>query len=59
MEIMSIAIEGKKYFDELESRLEEHEVTIDKMEGHGRELLNLNKPPRNLLRRFLFQNYLE
>src|SRR5215216_1682934 len=31
MEIMSIDIEGKKYIDELESRLEEHEVTIDKM----------------------------
>ena len=40
MEIMSIAIEGKKYIDELESRLEEHEVTIDKMEGHERDYAN-------------------
>ena len=40
MEIMSIAIEGKKYVDELESRLEEHEVTIDKMEGHERDYAN-------------------
>ena len=30
MEIMSIAIEGKKYI-ELESHLEEHEVTIEKI----------------------------
>ncbi|KAE8812595.1 hypothetical protein D1007_10291 [Hordeum vulgare] len=29
MEIMSIAIEGKKYIDELESHLEEHEATIE------------------------------
>ena len=40
MEIMSIAIEGKKYIDELESRLEEHEVTIDQMEGHERDYAN-------------------
>ena len=40
MEIMSIATEGKKYIDELESRLEEHEVTIDKMEGHERDYAN-------------------
>ena len=38
MEIMSI--EGKKYIDELESRLEEHEVTIDKMEGHEHDYAN-------------------
>nr|XP_040258503.1 translation initiation factor IF-2-like [Aegilops tauschii subsp. strangulata] len=31
---MSIAIEGNKYIEESESHLEEHEVTIDKMEGH-------------------------
>ena len=40
MEIMSIAIEGKKYTDELESHLEEHDVTIDKMEGHERDYAN-------------------
>ena len=40
MEIMSIAIESKKYIDELESRLEEHEVTIDKMEGYERDYAN-------------------
>ena len=40
MEIMSIAIEGKKYIDELESRLEEHEVTIDQMEGRERDYAN-------------------
>ena len=40
MEIMSIAIEGKKYIKELESHLEEHEVTIDKMEGHERDYAN-------------------
>ncbi len=32
MEIMSVSIEGKKYIEELESHLEEHEVNIDKME---------------------------
>ena len=64
MEIMSIAIEGKKYIEELESHLEEHDVTIDKMEGHEHDyaneivelylkLLNMNKPPPNLLRRLL------
>ncbi|KAE8780217.1 hypothetical protein D1007_46607 [Hordeum vulgare] len=37
MEIMSIYIEGKKYIDELEAHLEEHEATIDKMEGHERD----------------------
>src|SRR3954470_24849685 len=40
MEIMSIAIEGKKYIDELESRLEEHEVTIEKMEVHECDYAN-------------------
>ena len=40
MEIMSIAIEGKKYIDELESHLEEHEVTIDQMEGHEHDYAN-------------------
>ena len=40
MEIMSIAIDGKKYIEELESHLEEHEATIDKMEGHGRDYAN-------------------
>jgi hypothetical protein len=40
MEIMSIAIEGKKYIEELESHLEEHEVTIEKMEGHERDYAN-------------------
>ncbi|KAE8798389.1 hypothetical protein D1007_26249 [Hordeum vulgare] len=35
MEIMSIAIEGKKYIDELEAHLEEHEATIESMESHG------------------------
>ncbi|KAE8817915.1 hypothetical protein D1007_04266 [Hordeum vulgare] len=37
MEIMSIAIEGKKYIEELEAHLEEHEATIEIMEGHGRD----------------------
>src|SRR5215216_5621723 len=40
MEVMSIAIEGKKYIKELESHIEEHEVTIDKMEGHERDYAN-------------------
>ena len=31
MEIMSIAIEGKKYVEELKYHLEEHEVTMEKM----------------------------
>ncbi|KAE8813978.1 hypothetical protein D1007_08900 [Hordeum vulgare] len=34
MEIMSIATEGKKYIEELEAHLEEHEATIERMEGH-------------------------
>ncbi|KAE8799969.1 hypothetical protein D1007_24594 [Hordeum vulgare] len=33
MGIMSIAIEGKKYTEELEAHLEEHEATIETMEG--------------------------
>src|SRR3954465_5245169 len=40
MEIMSIAIEGKKYIEELESHLEENEVTMDKMESHERDYAN-------------------
>jgi hypothetical protein len=40
MEIMSIAIEGKKYIEVLESHLVEHEVTIEKMEGHERDYAN-------------------
>ena len=40
MEIMSIAIEGKKYIEELESHLEEHEVTIEKMEAHEHAYAN-------------------
>ena len=40
MEIMSIAIEGKKYIEELESHLEEHEVPIDNMEGHEHDYAN-------------------
>ncbi|KAE8799399.1 hypothetical protein D1007_25166 [Hordeum vulgare] len=60
-EIMSIAIEGKKYIEELEDHLEQHEATIETMEGHGRDYvdeitelsqaLEMNKPPRNLLRK--------
>ncbi|KAE8775576.1 hypothetical protein D1007_51903 [Hordeum vulgare] len=37
MEIMSIATEGKKYIEELEAHLEEHEATIETMEGHDRD----------------------
>ena len=33
-EIMSIATEGKKYIEELEAHLEEHEATIETMEVH-------------------------
>ena len=40
MEIMSIAIEGKKYIEKLEAHLEEHEATIEKMEGHERDYAN-------------------
>ncbi|KAE8781816.1 hypothetical protein D1007_44877 [Hordeum vulgare] len=34
MEIMSIAIVGKIYIEEMEDYLEEHEAIIEKMEGH-------------------------
>ncbi|KAE8785357.1 hypothetical protein D1007_40947 [Hordeum vulgare] len=37
MEIISIAIEGKKYIEELEADLEEHEATIETMERHWRD----------------------
>ncbi|KAE8818707.1 hypothetical protein D1007_03525 [Hordeum vulgare] len=40
MEIMSIAIEGKKYIEELETHREEHEATIATMEGHERDYAN-------------------
>ncbi|KAE8808502.1 hypothetical protein D1007_15057 [Hordeum vulgare] len=40
MEIMFIAIEGKKYIEELEARLEEHEATIETMEVHERYYAN-------------------
>ena len=40
MEIMSIAIEGKKYIEELESHLEENEFTMEKMESHERDYAN-------------------
>ncbi|KAE8800511.1 hypothetical protein D1007_24006 [Hordeum vulgare] len=34
LEIMSIATEGKKYIEELEAHLEEHEATIETMEAY-------------------------
>ncbi|KAE8785757.1 hypothetical protein D1007_40492 [Hordeum vulgare] len=37
MEIMYIATEDKKYTEELEAHLEEHEATIETMEGHERD----------------------
>ena len=40
MEIMSIAIEGKKYIEELEDHIEENEATIEKMESHERDYAN-------------------
>ncbi|KAE8818416.1 hypothetical protein D1007_03864 [Hordeum vulgare] len=40
MEIMSIATERKKYIEELEAHLEEHEDTIERMEGHERDYAN-------------------
>ncbi|KAE8820537.1 hypothetical protein D1007_01278 [Hordeum vulgare] len=40
MEIMSISTEGKKYIEELEAHLEEHEATIERMEGHERHYTN-------------------
>ncbi|KAE8779562.1 hypothetical protein D1007_47401 [Hordeum vulgare] len=40
MEIMSIATQGKKYIEELEAHLEEHEATIETMQGHKRDYAN-------------------
>ncbi|KAE8808549.1 hypothetical protein D1007_14936 [Hordeum vulgare] len=40
LEIMSIATEGKKYIEELEAHLEEHEATIETMQGHERDYAN-------------------
>ncbi|KAE8811277.1 hypothetical protein D1007_11637 [Hordeum vulgare] len=40
LEIMSIATKGKKYIEELEAHLEEHEATIKIMEGHERDYAN-------------------
>ncbi|KAE8817447.1 hypothetical protein D1007_04870 [Hordeum vulgare] len=40
LEIMSIATEGKKYIVELDAHLEEHEATIEAMEGHERDYAN-------------------
>ncbi|KAE8778593.1 hypothetical protein D1007_48494 [Hordeum vulgare] len=40
MEIMSIATEGKKYIEELEAHLEEHEATFERMEDHERDYAN-------------------
>ncbi|KAE8813329.1 hypothetical protein D1007_09602 [Hordeum vulgare] len=40
LEIMSIATEGNKYIEELEAHLEEHEATIETMEGHERDYAN-------------------
>ncbi|KAE8774685.1 hypothetical protein D1007_52925 [Hordeum vulgare] len=40
LEIMSIATKGKKYIEELQAHLEEHEATIETMEGHEREYAN-------------------
>ncbi|KAE8782092.1 hypothetical protein D1007_44611 [Hordeum vulgare] len=37
---MSIATEGKKYIEELEAHLKEHEATIEIMEGHERDYAN-------------------
>ena len=37
---MSIAIEGKKYIEDLEAHLEENEVAIDKIESHERDCAN-------------------
>ncbi|KAE8813936.1 hypothetical protein D1007_08853 [Hordeum vulgare] len=38
LEIMYIATEGKKYIEELEDHLEEHDATIETMEGHERTI---------------------
>src|SRR4051812_40465133 len=40
MEIMSTAIEGKKYIEELEAHIEENEATIEKMESHEHDYAN-------------------
>ncbi|KAE8800873.1 hypothetical protein D1007_23583 [Hordeum vulgare] len=40
LEVMSIATQGKKYIEELEAHLEEHEATIETMEGHERDYAN-------------------
>ncbi|KAE8812120.1 hypothetical protein D1007_10960 [Hordeum vulgare] len=40
MKIMSIATKGKKYIEELEAHLEEHEATIERMEGHDHDYAN-------------------
>ncbi|KAE8791389.1 hypothetical protein D1007_34219 [Hordeum vulgare] len=40
MEIMDIATEGKKYIQELEDHLEEHDATIERMEDHERDYAN-------------------
>ncbi|KAE8803916.1 hypothetical protein D1007_20177 [Hordeum vulgare] len=40
LEIVSIATEGKKYTEELEAHLEEHEAIIETMEGHERDYAN-------------------
>ncbi|KAE8778167.1 hypothetical protein D1007_48977 [Hordeum vulgare] len=40
LEIMSIATEGKKYIEELEAHLEEHEATIETRQGHERDYAN-------------------
>ncbi|KAE8803143.1 hypothetical protein D1007_21054 [Hordeum vulgare] len=40
LEIMSVATEGKKNIEELEAHLEEHDATIETMEGHEREYAN-------------------
>ncbi|KAE8799457.1 hypothetical protein D1007_25228 [Hordeum vulgare] len=40
MEIMSIPTQGKKYIDELEAHLEEHEATIERMEDHECDYVN-------------------
>ncbi|KAE8791390.1 hypothetical protein D1007_34220 [Hordeum vulgare] len=37
---MSIATEGNKYIQELEAHLEEHEATIETLEGHERDYAN-------------------
>ncbi|KAE8804941.1 hypothetical protein D1007_18958 [Hordeum vulgare] len=48
MEIMSIDIEGKKCIEELEAHLEEHEATIETMEGHCQEIYTYGKLKESL-----------